>query len=156
MNELLRLHEVTAGYADTVVLEQVSLAVRQDEAISILGRNGVGKSTLLATIMGLTDLRSGRVEFDQREITRLPVHDRPAIGLGYVPQEREIFSSLTVDENLTVAKTSGRVDAHAGLRAVSAIGGAASQQGQSALGRRAANACYRAGADRQPEVIAPG
>ena len=107
MNELLRLHEVTAGYADTVVLEQVSLAVRQDEAISILGRNGVGKSTLLATIMGLTDLRSGRVEFDQREITRLPVHDRPAIGLGYVPQEREIFSSLTVDENLTVARRPG-------------------------------------------------
>jgi branched-chain amino acid transport system ATP-binding protein len=107
MNELLRLHEVTAGYTDTVVLEQVSLAVRHGEAISVLGRNGVGKSTLLATIMGLTDLWSGKVEFDQREITRVAVHDRPAIGLGYVPQEREIFTSLTVDENLIVARRPG-------------------------------------------------
>jgi branched-chain amino acid transport system ATP-binding protein len=107
MNELLRLHEVTAGYTDTVVLEQVSLAVRHGEAISVLGRNGVGKSTLLATVMGLTDLRSGKVEFDQREITRVAVHDRPAIGLGYVPQEREIFASLTVDENLIVARRPG-------------------------------------------------
>jgi branched-chain amino acid transport system ATP-binding protein len=107
MNELLRLHEVTAGYTDTVVLEQVSLAVRHGEAISVLGRNGVGKSTLLATIMGLTDLWCGKVEFDQREITRVAVHDRPAIGLGYVPQEREIFTSLTVDENLIVARRPG-------------------------------------------------
>jgi branched-chain amino acid transport system ATP-binding protein len=107
MNELLRLHEVTAGYTDTVVLEQVSLAVRHGEAISVLGRNGVGKSTLLATIMGLTDLWSGKVEFDQREITKVAVHDRPAIGLGYVPQERDIFASLTVDENLIVARRPG-------------------------------------------------
>jgi branched-chain amino acid transport system ATP-binding protein len=107
MNDLLHLDEVTAGYADTVVLEQVSLAVRQDEAIAVLGRNGVGKSTLLATIMGLTDLRLGRVEFDRRDITSLAVHDRHAIGLGYVPQEREIFVSLTVEENLLVAKRPG-------------------------------------------------
>ena len=107
MSELLRLHEVTAGYADTVVLEQVSLAVRHDEAVAVLGRNGVGKSTLLATIMGLTDLRSGQVEFDQRDITMVAVHDRHAIGIGYVPQEREIFPSLTVDENLLVARRPG-------------------------------------------------
>lgn len=107
MSELLRLHEVTAGYSDTVVLEQVSLAVRQDEALAVLGRNGVGKSTLLATIMGLTDLRTGQIEFDQRDITTVAIHDRHAIGIGYVPQEREIFPSLTVDENFLVAKRPG-------------------------------------------------
>jgi branched-chain amino acid transport system ATP-binding protein len=107
MSELLRLHEVTAGYSDTVVLEQVSLAVRGDEAVAVLGRNGVGKSTLLATIMGLTDLRSGRLEFDQRDITTVAVHERHAVGIGYVPQEREIFPSLTVDENLLVARRQG-------------------------------------------------
>jgi branched-chain amino acid transport system ATP-binding protein len=107
MNELLVLSEVTAGYSDTVVLERVSLDVRRNEAVAILGRNGVGKSTLLATIMGLTDLRSGSIELEHRSITELPVHERPAIGLGYVPQEREIFSSLTVDENLIVAQRAG-------------------------------------------------
>jgi branched-chain amino acid transport system ATP-binding protein len=107
MSELLRLHEVTAGYADTVVLEKISLGMRNDEALAVLGRNGVGKSTLLATIMGLTDLRSGEVEFDQRDITAVAVHDRHAIGMGYVPQEREIFVSLTVDENLLVARRPG-------------------------------------------------
>src|SRR5262245_50967715 len=107
MNELLVLSEVTAGYSDTVVLERVSLDVRRNEAAAILGRNGDGKSTLLATIMGLTDLRSGSIELEHRSITELPVHERPAIGLGYVPQEREIFSSLTVDENLIVAQRAG-------------------------------------------------
>jgi branched-chain amino acid transport system ATP-binding protein len=107
MNELLAVCAVTAGYSDTVVLEQVSLEVLRHEAVAILGRNGVGKSTLLATIMGLTDLRSGSIELEHRRIDELAAHERPAIGLGYVPQEREIFSSLTVDENLIVAQRPG-------------------------------------------------
>jgi branched-chain amino acid transport system ATP-binding protein len=107
MNELLVLSEVTAGYSNTVVLERVSLNVCRNEAVAVLGRNGVGKSTLLATIMGLTDLRAGSIELEHRSITELAVHERPGIGLGYVPQEREIFSSLTVDENLIVAQRPG-------------------------------------------------
>jgi branched-chain amino acid transport system ATP-binding protein len=107
MTELLAMERVTAGYADTTVLEQVSLAVKANEAVAILGRNGVGKTTLLATIMGLTDLRSGRVTFAGRDLSRLAVHDRPALGIGYVPQEREIFPSLTVEENLLVARRPG-------------------------------------------------
>ncbi|MFL6795867.1 MAG: ABC transporter ATP-binding protein [Xanthobacteraceae bacterium] len=107
MDELLVLSEVTAGYADTVVLEQVSLSVGWNTALAILGRNGVGKSTLLATIMGLTDLRSGSIELEDRSLTRLAVHERPRAGIGYVPQEREIFTSLTVAENLMVAQQPG-------------------------------------------------
>jgi branched-chain amino acid transport system ATP-binding protein len=107
MDELLVIRNVTAGYADTVVLENVSFAVHRNEAIAILGRNGVGKSTLLGTIMGLTDIRAGTIALDDRGITNLAVHERPAAGLGYVPQEREVFPSLTVDENLIVAQRPG-------------------------------------------------
>jgi branched-chain amino acid transport system ATP-binding protein len=107
MPDLLTLGGVTAGYTDTVVLENVSLAVSADEAVALLGRNGVGKTTLLATIMGLTALRAGRLAFVGRDLVTLPVHERAALGLGYVPQEREIFASLSVDENLRVALRPG-------------------------------------------------
>jgi len=107
MPELLQLTEVTAGYVDTVVLERVSMTVGDHEAVALLGRNGVGKSTLLATIMGLTVLRTGAVRFSSRDITQVDVHERAPLGLGYVPQEREIFPSLTVDENLRVATRPG-------------------------------------------------
>ncbi len=105
--DLLSLRGVTAGYADTVVLESVSLAVVADEAVALLGRNGVGKTTLLATIMGLTTLRGGRLVFAGRDLVPLPIHERAALGLGYVPQEREIFASLTVEDNLRVATRPG-------------------------------------------------
>ena len=107
MPEILKVDDVSAGYVDTVVLEGVSLAVDEHEAVALLGRNGVGKSTLLATIMGLTVLRAGTVRFAGRDITQVDVHDRAPSGLGYVPQEREIFPSLTVDENLRVATRAG-------------------------------------------------
>jgi branched-chain amino acid transport system ATP-binding protein len=74
----------------------------------VLGRNGVGKSTLLATIMGHTTLHGGRITLDGREIMRLAPHRRARLGLGWVPQEREIFRSLTVEENLAVAEQPGR------------------------------------------------
>ncbi|HTP81889.1 MAG TPA: ABC transporter ATP-binding protein [Alphaproteobacteria bacterium] len=107
MPDLLALGEVTAGYADTVVLENVSLAVGAEEAVALLGRNGVGKTTLLATIMGLTTLRGGRLAFASRDLVPMPVHERAALGVGYVPQEREIFASLSVDDNLRVATRPG-------------------------------------------------
>ncbi|HUZ75845.1 MAG TPA: ABC transporter ATP-binding protein [Stellaceae bacterium] len=107
MPDLLRLEDVTAGYRDTVVLEGVSLAIGTEEAWALLGRNGVGKTTLLATVMGLTVLRQGRVLFGGEDLTFTDTHRRAQRGLGLVPQEREIFPSLTVDENLRVAGRPG-------------------------------------------------
>jgi branched-chain amino acid transport system ATP-binding protein len=107
MADILRLEEVTAGYRDTIVLERVSLAVGSDEACALLGRNGVGKTTLLSTIMGLTVLRAGQIIFADADLTSIDTHRRAQRGLGLVPQEREIFPSLTVDENLRVATRPG-------------------------------------------------
>jgi branched-chain amino acid transport system ATP-binding protein len=108
MSEWLSLNRVSAGYGETVVLEGVTLAIGQDATLALLGRNGVGKTTLLATIMGHTTLHGGSVTLGGADITRLPIHKRAIAGFGYVPQEREIFSSLTVKENLTVAARDGR------------------------------------------------
>lgn len=107
MVEMLRLDEVTAGYRDTVVLEGISVAIGANEAWAVLGRNGVGKTTLLMTIMGLTTLRAGSLVFGGNDITALDTYRRVHAGIGYVPQEREIFPSLTVEENLRVASRSG-------------------------------------------------
>jgi branched-chain amino acid transport system ATP-binding protein len=108
MVEGLELKNVSAGYGETVVLEDVSVSVPEGATLALLGRNGVGKTTLLATIMGHTTLHGGSLSFDGRDITRLPIHKRALAGFGYVPQEREIFPSLSVDENLTVAARPGR------------------------------------------------
>lgn len=107
MAELLRLDAVTAGYRDTIVLERISLAFGTHDSWAILGRNGVGKTTLLMTLMGLTTMRGGSIVFDGRDVTGFDTHRRARAGLGYVPQEREIFPSLTVDENLRVASRAG-------------------------------------------------
>jgi branched-chain amino acid transport system ATP-binding protein len=107
MADLLALETVTAGYRDTVVLENISLGIGPEEAWALLGRNGVGKTTLLLTIMGLTELRAGRILFQAADITGADTHRRAQAGIGLVPQEREIFPSLTVDENLRVAMRPG-------------------------------------------------
>ena len=107
MGDVLALDRVTAGYRDTVVLEDVSLVIGPEEAWALLGRNGVGKTTLLFTVMGLTELRAGRIAFDGDDITVAEPHRRAQRGLGLVPQEREIFPSLTVHENLRVAQRPG-------------------------------------------------
>jgi branched-chain amino acid transport system ATP-binding protein len=107
---LLALRNVRAGYGEAVVLDDVSLEVPAGQSLTVLGRNGVGKSTLLLTIMGFTTLGGGAVVWRGEDITRLAPHRRPRRGLGWVAQEREIFSSLTVDENLTVAARPGRWD----------------------------------------------
>jgi branched-chain amino acid transport system ATP-binding protein len=104
---LLQLQNVTAGYGDAVVLHDVSLDLPEHGSLAVLGRNGVGKSTLLLTIMGYTQLRAGRVLWRGQDISRVPPHRRAGNGIGWVAQEREIFPSLTVDENLTVAARPG-------------------------------------------------
>jgi branched-chain amino acid transport system ATP-binding protein len=103
----LQIEGVRAGYGDTIVLEGVSLALKPGGTLAVLGRNGVGKTTLLATIMGLTNLRAGSVRFAGTDISALPVYKRVRLGIGFVPQEREIFRSLTVEENLLVATLPG-------------------------------------------------
>jgi branched-chain amino acid transport system ATP-binding protein len=100
----LVLERVSAGYGETVVIEEISLELPPGETLAVLGRNGVGKTTLLATIMGHTRLRGGAIRFAGREISVLPAYRRARLGIGFVPQEREIFPSLTVEENLTVAQ----------------------------------------------------
>ncbi len=103
MAELLTLENVTAGYDEAVVLEGTSLNLAEGESLAVLGRNGVGKSTLLRTLVGLTTLRGGSIRWRGREIGNLPIHRRADVGIGWVPQERGIFPSLTVEENLTAA-----------------------------------------------------
>jgi branched-chain amino acid transport system ATP-binding protein len=105
--EALALRHVSAGYGDTVVLEDLSLALQAGESISVIGRNGVGKSTLLATVMGHTTLHGGEVLLGGASLARVPVFRRARSGLGFVPQEREIFPSLTVRENLAVGARPG-------------------------------------------------
>jgi branched-chain amino acid transport system ATP-binding protein len=103
----LILDGVEAGYGETVVLERVSFELSPGSTLAVLGRNGVGKTTLLATIMGHTILRAGRISFAGSEVSTVPAYRRARLGIGLVPQEREIFPSLTVEENLLVAARPG-------------------------------------------------
>ncbi len=104
---LLRLDGVRAGYGDAVVLDDVSLEIGERGSLAVLGRNGVGKSTLLLTIMGYTRLHRGAILWKGKDISNLAPHERARLGLGWVAQEREIFPSLTLEENLTVAARPG-------------------------------------------------
>jgi branched-chain amino acid transport system ATP-binding protein len=108
MSGAIELEEVSAGYGETVVLEKVRLSLNDGESVSVIGRNGVGKTTLVATIMGHTTLHGGSLRLHGREIGTFPPYRRAQAGLGYVPQEREIFPSLTLRENLEVAARPGR------------------------------------------------
>jgi branched-chain amino acid transport system ATP-binding protein len=103
----LALSGVSAGYGETVVLERVSLSIVRGGTLAVLGRNGVGKTTLVASVAGHTTLHAGQIVFHGRAIERLRPFQRARLGIGYVPQEREIFPSLTVDENLGVAARRG-------------------------------------------------
>jgi urea transport system ATP-binding protein len=102
MAAVLEIHGLTVGYGDGVVLSEVDLWIEADRAACLLGRNGVGKTTLIKTVMGLLRPRSGRIVFEGRDITRLTPHARARLGIGYVPQGRMIFPQLSVSENLLV------------------------------------------------------
>ncbi|MCC2959679.1 ABC transporter ATP-binding protein [Massilia sp. IC2-278] len=107
MPELLALDRVTAGYGESIVLEDVSFAMNEGDSLALLGRNGVGKTSLLVTLMGLTKLRKGAIRWAGGDIARVPTYQRSRSGLGWVPQERHMFPSLTVEEHLTVVERPG-------------------------------------------------
>ena len=107
MPDILQLANVTAGYGATVVVEDVSFSLRRGTALAVLGRNGVGKTTLMRTIAGHADRHHGQVRLDDHEIGTAPAWRRARLGMGYVPQERDIFPSLTVLENLMLGSRTG-------------------------------------------------
>jgi branched-chain amino acid transport system ATP-binding protein len=98
---------VSAGYGETQVLNDISLNVAKGERLAIIGRNGVGKTTTLATAMGLTRLHAGEIRLNGEPVQHLPAHKRALRGLGIVPQTRDIFASLTVEENLLAGLREG-------------------------------------------------
>jgi branched-chain amino acid transport system ATP-binding protein len=105
--ELLRVRGLTAGYGESVVLHGVDLSLDEGQSLALLGRNGTGKTTLLATLVGVTRYRSGSIELDGRALATTRADQRAAAGLGWVPQERNIWKSLTVEENLTAVARTG-------------------------------------------------
>jgi branched-chain amino acid transport system ATP-binding protein len=105
---LLALADVRAGYGDAVVLDGISFELADGASLAVLGRNGVGKTTLLLTLMGFTSVIRGSIKWRGGDLMRLAPHRRARQGIGWVAQEREIFASLTVEENLTVAARPGR------------------------------------------------
>ncbi|HUM15078.1 MAG TPA: ABC transporter ATP-binding protein [Candidatus Nitrosotalea sp.] len=109
MTHALQLDHVQAGYGLSRVLHDVSLTARAGEVVSLLGRNGAGKSTTLKAIVGLVEVTGGVVRFDGREITGRPTHEISRLGVGYVPEDRRIFGDLTVAENLVVGEKGGGV-----------------------------------------------
>jgi branched-chain amino acid transport system ATP-binding protein len=108
MPDLLRIEHLSAGYGEAVVLSDVSLSLAEGRALALLGRNGTGKTTLINSVVGVTTYFSGVIAIDGADITRLRPDQRAHAGIGWVPQERNIFKSLTVHENLTAVAQSGR------------------------------------------------
>ncbi|NDA48175.1 MAG: ABC transporter ATP-binding protein [Alphaproteobacteria bacterium] len=101
MSELLRLSKLCAGYGEALVLSDIDLVLQEGQSMALLGRNGAGKTTLLNSIMGLTRWRGGSIAWLGQDVTRLRADQRAQAGIGWVPQERNIFKSLSVEENLT-------------------------------------------------------
>jgi branched-chain amino acid transport system ATP-binding protein len=108
MAELLKVDQLSAGYGEAVVLNGVSFALGEGQTLALLGRNGTGKTTLINTLAGATRQHGGSITLAGRALHKLPSHERAAAGIGWVPQERNIFKSLTVHENLTAVARPGR------------------------------------------------
>ncbi len=107
MADLLVLDRLKAGYGEAVVLAEISISLAEGRSLALLGRNGMGKTTLINSIVGVTRYRGGTITLGGRDITRLPPEQRALAGVGWVPQERNIFRSLTVHENLTAVALRG-------------------------------------------------
>jgi branched-chain amino acid transport system ATP-binding protein len=108
MPELLAIERLCAGYGEAIVLSDISFRLNEGQSLALLGRNGMGKTTLVNSIVGVTRYRGGSIMLGGRDITRLPPEQRALLGVGWVPQERNIFKSLTVEENLTAIARPGR------------------------------------------------
>src|SRR3954470_1966369 len=108
MPDLLAIDQLSAGYGEAVVLGGVSLTIPEGQSLALLGRNGMGKTTLVNSIVGVTRYRGGTITLAGRDITRLPPEQRAMLGVGWVPQERNIFKSLSVEENLTAIARPGK------------------------------------------------
>jgi branched-chain amino acid transport system ATP-binding protein len=107
MRDVLQIERLTAGYGEAIVLNEVSLLLREGQSLALLGRNGMGKTTLINSVVGVTRYVSGDIRLDGRDITRMRPDQRAHLGIGWVPQERNIFKSLTVEENLTAVACPG-------------------------------------------------
>lgn len=107
MSALLRIEKLVAGYGEARVLSHIDMTVEAGRSLALLGRNGAGKTTLVDTIAGVTTHHAGAIHFDGRYISRLRPEQRAPLGIGWVPQERNIFASLTVEENLTATARPG-------------------------------------------------
>jgi branched-chain amino acid transport system ATP-binding protein len=108
MSELLKVDKLSAGYGEAVVLTDISFALGEGQTLALLGRNGTGKTTLINTLAGATRQHAGTISLGPVALHKLASHDRAAAGIGWVPQERNIFKSLTVHENLTAVQRPGR------------------------------------------------
>ena len=108
MSDLLRVEGLSAGYGDAVVLTDISVAMADRQSLALLGRNGTGKTTLINSLLGLTTHKSGSIRLAGRDITHARPEQRVAAGIGWSPQERNIFRSLTVEENLTAIARPGK------------------------------------------------
>jgi len=107
MPEFLHVENLRAGYAEAVVIDNIGFSLGEGRSLALLGRNGTGKTTLLCTLIGVTRRRAGRIELAGMDLTPLRPDQRAAAGVGWVPQERNIFKSLTVEENLTAVARRG-------------------------------------------------
>ena len=107
MADLLVIDRLSAGYGEAVVLRDISISIAEGQSLALLGRNGMGKTTLVNTIIGVTRYLGGSIRLDNRDIARLRPEQRAHAGVGWVPQERNIFRSLTVEENLTAVQRPG-------------------------------------------------
>jgi len=108
MTALLEIEKLSAGYGEAVVLQGVSLSLDEGKTLALLGRNGTGKTTLINTIAGATRQHGGSIALSGKPLHKLAPHERAAAGIGWVPQERNIFKSLTVHENLTAVARPGK------------------------------------------------
>jgi branched-chain amino acid transport system ATP-binding protein len=102
MSDLLNLQAVSGGYHGQTVVHEVSLSIREKEAVAVVGANGAGKTTLLRIIMGQIAAHTGKIIFEGSDLTRLPMHERARLGIGYVPEGRALFPEMTVEENLGI------------------------------------------------------
>jgi branched-chain amino acid transport system ATP-binding protein len=107
MANLLEVEKLKAGYGEAVVLPQISFAMTEGQVLGVLGRNGTGKTTLINSLVGVTRRFAGSIRLDGKDLTRLRPDQRAHAGIGWVPQERNIFRSLTVEENLTAVARAG-------------------------------------------------